>query len=169
MLQFSFFGFCLTFLTAMYCFFPNFLQPLTSKTVNANQPAMIIWKDSFTESILYSVFCMAPCYVVTFIKKNGASGHLLFPVGKYSLPLFYALYLELFPLKFHLQINYVMLNLNFSPHKYSSHPNLCQMCLQICLPCLKFRALLDVQMIPRPGWEHSSFLEAITHVDAGSI
>lgn len=77
---------------------------------------------------------------------------------------------ELFPLKFHVQINYVMLNINFSP-KYSSHPNLCQAWIPwIRLPCPKFWVLLKIQMIPRLGWEHSSLLDTdYSHADARSI
>lgn len=111
---------------------------------------------------LYSVFCMDPCIVLTFIKKWSFWTYFI-SCGKYFLPLFHALYLELSPLKFHLQINCVILNLNFSP-------NLCQTGIPwICLPCPKFRALLNIPMTPRPGWEHSSLPAAITHVDIGSI
>ena len=55
-----------------------------------------------------------------------------------------------------------MLNITFSPHKYSSRPNLCQIqMLWMCSPRPKLRALLKTQRTARWGqersfsWQHS--------------
>lgn len=121
---------------------------------------------------IYTLFCLALCYVVTFIKNKNKQKN----EETRCFWTFYFLWMntpylcfmhcmaELFPLKFHVQINYVMLNINFSP-KYSSHPNLCQAWIPwIRLPCPKFWVLLKIQMIPRLGWEHSSLLDTIIHI-----
>lgn len=121
----------LFYLSDIY-FFPNFLKPLNDQQNSECKPTS---NDYMERSVyrIYTLFCLALCYVVTFIKNKNKQKN----EETRCFWTFYFLWMntpylcfmhcmaELFPLKFHVQINYVMLNINFSP-KYSSHPNLCQ-------------------------------------------